>query len=68
MTMKVAQIKEAIDKLTLSERAELLKSLHGWADDAWDEEIGRDFDDGKFDAIIKDIESDMRAGRLEDGP
>jgi hypothetical protein len=64
----VQEIKAAIEKLSLSERAEVARFVHGWADDAWDEQIKRDFDGGKFDRIMKEIDADLEAGRLEDGP
>lgn len=32
----VDEIKAAIDRLSLTERAELEKWMHGWTDDAWD--------------------------------
>ena len=64
----VEEIKAAIGKLSLSERAEVAKSLHGWDDDAWDEQIKRDADAGKLDAILNQVRADIRAGRLEDGP
>jgi hypothetical protein len=64
----VDEIKAAIGKLSLSERAEVARFVHGWTDDAWDEQIKDDFDAGKLDAILRDVRDDIRAGRLEDGP
>jgi hypothetical protein len=64
----VERIKAEIDTLAPSERAELVKSIHGWTDDAWDEQMKRDFDAGKFDALLREVEGDLQAGRLEDGP
>lgn len=66
--MTVEEIQSAIDKLSLEERAELMRRLHGWVDDEWDEQMSRDAEAGKFDGIIKEIEDDARAGRLMDGP
>jgi hypothetical protein len=64
----VEDILAAIDKLSLSERAELERRLHGWTDDAWDEQIKSDYDAGRLDKIINEVRDDIRAGRLEDGP
>jgi len=64
----VEEIKAAIGQLSLSERAEVARFVHGWTDDAWDEQIKRDFDGGKLDALLKQVEDDISAGRLEDGP
>ena len=36
--MSLSGIKEAIQKLSMEERAELAKWLYGWEDDAWDEQ------------------------------
>ncbi len=64
----VDQIKSAIEKLSLSERAEVARFVHGWSDDAWDEQMKRDADSGKLDTLLEDVRRDINAGRLEDGP
>ena len=58
----IQEILAAIDKLSLSERAELERRLHGWTDDSWDEQIKRDFDTGKLDHLLRDIRDDIRNG------
>lgn len=65
---RVDEIKLAIGQLSLVERAELAKWLHGWTDDEWDRQMVQDVGAGKLDALLKDVRQDIRAGRLEDGP
>ncbi|HUO09846.1 MAG TPA: hypothetical protein VM008_16200 [Phycisphaerae bacterium] len=60
----VEQIKAAIPYLTPSERDEIAKCL----DDIWDEQIKRDYDSGKLDAILNEVRDDIRNDRLEEGP
>jgi hypothetical protein len=66
--VSIDQIKEAIEQLSVEERAELAAWLHGWKDDEWDEQMKRDIADGRFDAVIREIDEDIRAGRLNDMP
>jgi len=64
----VEEIKAAFETLSLSERAEVARFVNGWHDDDWDEQIKRDFDAGKFARILKEVDADIEAGRLEEGP
>lgn len=66
--MSIEQIKQAIDQLSFEERAELAAWLHGWKDDEWDEQMKRDVASGKFDAVLREVDDDVRAGRLQDMP
>ncbi len=66
--MSIDQIKEAIERLSLEERAELAASLHGWKDDEWDEQMKRDIASGKLDNVLREVDDDIRAGRLRDMP
>ena len=45
------EIREAIGKLSLEERAEITAELCGWAEDDWDRQMQRDALQGKFDAL-----------------
>ena len=66
----VAEIREAIDKLSLEERAELLTELRGYEDDDWDRQMKADAAAGKFDAMHAQALEDLQAGRclpLEEG-
>lgn len=62
------QIKTAIEQLSFEERAELAAWLHGWQDDEWDEQMKRDVAAGKFDHILREVDEDIRAGRLGEMP
>ena len=64
----VQEIKEAIEKLSLSERAELEKSLHGWEDDAWDRQMIADAKAGKLDKLIAKVDANIDSGNLRDLP
>ena len=66
----VAEIREAIEKLSLEERATLLSELMGFnEDDEWDQQMKADAAAGKFDEMNREADKDLRAGRtrpLED--
>ena len=62
----VAEIKAAIDQLTLQERCELEALLHPFEDDDWDRQMKRDAAAGKFDALNREAETEAKAGRLID--
>ena len=49
------QIKEAIPKLTLEERAEVARCLHEWTDDAWDEQMRGDLAAGKLNSRLAKV-------------
>jgi len=64
----VQEIKEAISKLTLEDRAELARWFHGWKDDAWDRQIARDAAAGRLNKILAAVDKDIEAGWLRDMP
>ena len=66
--MSVEEIKAAITKLTLEQRAEVARCLHGWEDDEWDEKMKRDLAAGKFDQLLKKVDADIANGKLSDPP
>jgi hypothetical protein len=66
--VSIDQIKQAIGDLSFEERAELAAWLHGWKDDEWDEQMKRDIADGKLDNVLREVDDDIRAGRLRDMP
>jgi hypothetical protein len=66
--MSLAEIKTAIQQLSFEERAELAAWLHGWDDDAWDEQMKRDIANGNLDTVLREVEDDIKAGRLRDMP
>jgi hypothetical protein len=62
------EIKAAIPKLTLEERAEVARCLHGWADDEWDEQMKRDLAAGKLDPLLKKVDADIDRGQFSELP
>ena len=65
----VQEIKSAIAKLSLEERAELISELCGWADDEWDRQMKSDTAAGKFVGVNRDAETAHASGQtrpLED--
>ena len=61
----VAEIKAAIDQLSLPERCELEALLHPSEDDAWDGQMKRDAADGKFEALNGEAEAEQAAGKTK---
>ncbi|HEY5505694.1 MAG TPA: hypothetical protein VIK28_11100 [Sedimentisphaerales bacterium] len=59
----VAEIKAAIDQLTLQERCELEALLHPFEDDDWDRQMRRDAAAGKFDKLHREAEAEHAAGK-----
>ena len=62
------QIKDAIPKLTLEERAEVARCLHEWADDEWDEQMRKDLAAGKLDSLLQKADQAAAQGQLLDPP
>ena len=58
----VTEIKVAIGKLSLEERAELISELCGWTDDDWDRQMKRDAAAGKFAPINREADVAKAAG------
>jgi hypothetical protein len=61
----VAEIKSAIARLSVAERAELVAELCGWTDDAWDHQMKADAKAGKFTALNEDTGNAYDAGRTK---
>ena len=66
--VSLAEIKTAIEQLSFEERAELAAWLHGWNDDEWDEQMKRDVAGGKLDDVLREVEDDIKAGRIREMP
>ena len=64
----VAEIKAAIARLSLEERAEVARCLHEWEDDAWDRQMQQDFAGGKLAGLLAKVHADIDAGKLRDLP
>jgi hypothetical protein len=59
----VEEIKTAISRLSLEERAELTADLCGWADDDWDRQMKADAAAGKFASLNRDADATHTAGQ-----
>jgi hypothetical protein len=57
--VSVQEIKEAVQRLGLEERAEVAACLHSWADDEWDDAMKRDLPAGKLDGILAEVDADV---------
>jgi hypothetical protein len=66
--VSLAEIKNAVEKLSLEERAQFAAWFHGWKDDEWDEQMKRDVAEGKLDQVLREVDDDIKAGRLRDMP
>ena len=65
----VAEIKAAIDQLSLQERCELEALLHPFEDDEWDQQMKRDAEPGgKLYKLMEESEKNAQAGKLVDLP
>ncbi|MGO9199029.1 MAG: hypothetical protein ACLQM8_00610 [Limisphaerales bacterium] len=59
----VEEIKTAISRLSLEERAELTAELCGWTDDGWDLQMKAAAAAGKFAPLNREAEAARTAGR-----
>jgi hypothetical protein len=65
----VAEIKKAVENLSLSERGEFAKWFNGLNDDEWDRQIISDFAPGaRHEAVLKEVDSNIRSGKLREMP
>ena len=64
--MTLTEIQSAIEQLSFEERAKLAAWFHGWKDDEWDVQMKRDVADGNLDLVLREVEDDIKAGRLRD--
>lgn len=65
----VAEIKAAIDQLSLEERCELEALLHPFEDDDWDRQMKRDAEPGgKLYKLMEASEKNAAEGKLVDFP
>jgi predicted transcriptional regulator len=64
----VQEIIDAVTKLSREELADFRKWFWKFDQDAWDKEIEDDAAAGRLDSVIREIDKDIRAGRLTDLP
>ncbi len=63
--MDVKEIESAIAKLPASEIAELAKWFEEFHAQLWDQQIERDFNAGKLDALLEEAKQDFDANRCK---
>ena len=61
----VQEIKSAIERLSLEERAELIAELCGWIDDVWDCQMKADAKAEKLAALNEDAGNAYRSGQTK---
>jgi hypothetical protein len=67
--MSLTEIKDAVNKLSASELAELAAFIRQQDNAAWDREIDADFaEDGRLRAVADEVRTDIAKGRLEELP
>ena len=67
--MSLAEIKNAVEKLSAGELTELAAFIRERDNAAWDRQIDSDFsDNGRLRSVADEVREDIRAGRLQDLP
>ena len=67
--MSLAEIKDAVDKLSDGELADLAAFIRQRENTAWDSQIDADFaESGRLRPLLDEVREDIRAGRLGDLP
>lgn len=59
----VEEIRTAIERLSLEERAQIIADLCGWTDDDWDCQMKADAAGGKFAVLNREADADLAAGQ-----
>lgn len=63
--MSVKEIEKAITQLSPEELAELSAWLADYQAKVWDEQIERDLDAGRLDALLKEVDEEYEAGEAK---
>jgi predicted transcriptional regulator len=66
--MSINEIEQAVSKLSRDEVAAFRKWFIQFDWEAWDREIEEDVAGGRLDAVIQEVDDDIRAGRVSDLP
>jgi hypothetical protein len=62
---KLEKLEAEIKKLSIDEMRQLSDVLADLQADLWDEQIARDCDAGKLDALIEEAKKDIAAGQVK---
>ena len=66
--MNIEEIEQAVSKLSRDELAAFRKWFIEFDWEAWDREIEEDVASGRLNAVIQEVDDDIRAGRVSDLP
>ncbi len=64
----VEEIKAAIQKLSLEQKAEIARWFHGWTDDEWDRQMAEDAAAGRLGKLLAQVDKEIESGQLNDLP
>ena len=64
----VDEIKQAVSKLSLEQRAEFAKWFNNWEDDDWDRQMQDDARSGRLDSLLAEVDGDIEVGRVTNFP
>jgi len=64
----VEEIKAAIQKLSLEQKAEIARWFHGWTDDEWDRQMAEDAATGRLGTLLSQVDREIESGQLKDLP
>lgn len=62
IAMTLEEIKQAIEKLPREEFFELARRLSARYPELWQEQVARDAEDGKFDAVLAESDEELNRG------
>lgn len=62
--MSVEQLEQEVSKLERDQFARFSAWFEQFRADAWDKQIARDAEDGKFDAIFAEIDGELQRGEI----
>lgn len=63
--MSVKDIENAITQLSAKDLAELSAWLGDYRAEVWDEQLERDLDTGRLDALLEEVDAEFEAGKAE---
>jgi len=64
----VQEIKQAVRKLPLSKRLQVVKWVAAFDNDEWDKEMAKDAAIGKLDFLVREGKEALKKGRLKPFP